>query len=222
MARLFLNNFQQLRNLDLKVGASLGKPVLYHIIGSLAKDSQEKFEEESMKNCYEDLDVEEYFEHLRRFLKLLVLKRQNQQHKLNLRRMLATTPNPDSPKDQNNGNQPKKWEKKTWSKSSNPRDQGNGSGDQKHQKPARKCWYCGRQDCYLTKCQLLKTHLINKSDVYEGIRAKNLCLGCMQKMDNNPDGAHSCQLLKSRPGKPVFNVLCEISVRPFAVVGLPN
>ena len=206
--RLFLSCFQQLVNLDLKVGASLGLPILYHIVGSLQRDSAERFEEQSIIGNYEELDIEEHFEHLKKYLKFLVLKRQRQSHKANLRRMQNQPSSQSESKDNQNLSQPNKKWTKTWSKNTS-HSPTNGSTNQSQQRSPKKCWYCTKEGCYMTKCQLLSSHLINKPNVYEIIKSKGLCLACMSKIENNPSGQHECQLLKTRPGRPVFNVLCE-------------
>ena len=63
------------------------------------------------------------------------------------------------------------------------------------------------------KCNLLKTHLATREDCYELIKRKNLCLGCMRKLNNNDSGSHNCVLVVERPNKEKFSVLCPLNCR---------
>ena len=100
--RLFLNCFQQLRNLSIPLD-TLGLPLLYNIISSLTQQSLDKWEELSIADNYEDLTLSLHFEKLRDFLKKLVQKNQSKVHKANLRRLLNPS-NPPPPS--------RKWDKR--------------------------------------------------------------------------------------------------------------
>ena len=63
------------------------------------------------------------------------------------------------------------------------------------------------------KCQLLRTHLVTRDDAYELIRRKNLCLACMKPLANNPAGDHHCVLVREKPNKEKYSVICPVNCR---------
>ena len=100
--RLFLNCFQQLKNLQIEL-CTLGLPLLYNIVSSLTKESLDKWEDLSLAEDYEGLSLTQHFEKLRNFLKLLITKNQSKVHKANLKRFL--NPSQQTPS-------PRPWDKK--------------------------------------------------------------------------------------------------------------
>ena len=229
-AREFLSYFRQMAQVDLNLG-QLGLPALYQITGSLLPTTRDRWEQKALEENFELLSLDDHFKELEKFLNFIVLQRQSQLHKKNLRKLLVQNENkPQTGVKQQRGNgkgsafsnsnetPPKGSQGKSKGQQGGPPKGQGAKATDKPKKAGPKCHYCSKEGCWPVKCPTLSQDLVSKPDCYEKLKGKGICISCGKAKNNTDGGGHQCNVLVKKQGRETFNVLCEKSCKYQGVV----